>query len=302
MRVLITGATGLVGKELVSFLLKNGYSINYLTTSKNKIQEEENYHGYYWNPDKGEIDPDCLYNVGTIIHLAGAGISKRWTSSYKQEIVNSRINGITVLYKLLKSTANDVHQFISASATGIYPSSLTTVYTEDSPERDGSFLDTVVQKWEAAADSIQELGVKVAKVRTGLVLSGKGGVLKELSAPARFGLGTAFGSGKQIQSWIHITDLVGIYVHVLKHGLEGVYNAVAPHPVTQNEMVKVIAGVLDKPFIMPNPPRFLMSLVLGEMSSLLYDSQNVSARKIIDAGYQFKFLSVEKAIAKELLK
>lgn len=300
MRVLITGATGLVGKELVAYLLKNGYSINYLTTSKNKIQEEENYHGYYWNPEKGEIDAGCLHDVGAIIHLAGASISKRWTAGYKQEILESRIEGINVLYTLLKNTANDVHQFISASATGIYPDSLTTVYTEDSPERDHSFLCTVVQKWEAATDTLASLGIKVAKIRTGLVLSRKGGVLKELAGPARFGLATAFGSGKQVQSWVHIADLVGIYVHALKHGLEGVYNAVSPHPATQNELVKVIANILHKPFFMPNIPRFAMQLALGEMSTLLFDSQNVSARKIVDAGYQFRFLSVEKAVAKEL--
>lgn len=300
MRVLITGATGLVGKELVSRLLKSGYSINYLTTSKNKIQHTELYNGYYWNPKKGEIDPSCLDNVGTIIHLAGATISKRWTSSYKQEILESRVLGTNVIATLLKNTENDVHQFISASATGIYPSSDTVFYTEENTERDNSFLGMVVQKWEAAADAVAALGIKVAKIRTGLVLSGKSGVLKELAGPVKLGFGAAFGNGGQMQSWIHIDDLVGIYIHALMHGLEGVYNAVAPHPVTQNEMVKTIAGVINKPLFLPNIPRFVMNLALGEMSTLLYDSQNVSARKIVGAGYQFKFLSLESAVVDAL--
>ncbi len=300
MRVLITGATGLVGSALVSRLLKEGYSINYLTTSKSKIQHTENYQGFYWNPEKGEADPACLDDVGTIIHLAGASISKRWTADYKEEILQSRVLGTRVLATLLKNNAHYVHQFISASAIGIYPDSETTLYTEDSTGRDNSFLGMVVEKWEACADAVATLGIKVAKIRTGLVLSGKSGVLKELAAPVKLGAGAAFGKGTQMQSWIHIDDMVGIYLHVLLNGLEGVYNAVAPYPVTQNELVKTVAKVLDKPLLLPNIPRFAMKLVLGEMSTLLYDSQNVSARKIVASGYQFKFLSVETAVADAL--
>ncbi|MFP9099369.1 TIGR01777 family oxidoreductase [Flavobacterium sp. RHBU_24] len=300
MRVLISGATGLVGKNIVQVLHKQGYHIHYLTTSRDKVKDKKNYTGFYWNPIKGDIDIKCLENVGVIIHLAGASISKRWTTKYKQEIIESRVLSTKVLYTLLKNTQNTVHHFISASATGVYPSSTDKVYNEDSPERDSSFLGTVVQQWEAAADEINTLGIKVAKLRTGLVLSGKGGVLKELAGPVRLGIGSAFGSGKQVQSWIHADDLACMYMHILKNGLEGVYNGVAPHPVTQHELVKTIAKVLDKPYFMPNIPQFVMRAVLGEMSTLLFDSQHVSARKIIDSGYQFKYLSLEKAITDAL--
>lgn len=296
MKVLITGATGLVGTELVSMLLKSGYHVNYLTTSKGKVQHNEKYNGFLWNPDKGEIDQRCIDGVGSIVHLAGASIGKRWTSKYKQEILESRIITTNVLHSLLKNTQNSVHEFICASAIGIYPSSTDTIYTEDSAERDNSFLGTVVQKWEAAANQISSLGIRVAKIRTGLVLSGKSGVLKEMATPARFGFGAAFGNGTQMQSWIHLTDLAGIYFYAIKNELEGVYNAAAPHPVTQNDLVKTLARVLGKPCFMPNIPKFVMEAVLGEMSTLLFDSQNVSARKIINEGYQFKFLSLEKAI------
>ncbi len=301
MKVLLSGATGLVGTELVSLLLKNGVSINYLTTSKGKIQNEPSYNGFYWNPETGEIDEDCLEEVDAIIHLAGSSISKRWTDAYKKEILESRVVSTNVLFDLLKRKPNSVHHFISASAIGIYPSSPDKVYSEDETRFDDSFLSQVVQKWEAAVDRVKELDIKVSKVRTGLVLSGKGGALKELAAPVRYGLGAAFGSGEQMQSWIHLDDLAGIYAYIYNNELEGVYNAVSPYPVTNNTLVKETAKVLDKPFFLPNIPKFVMEMVLGEMHTLLFDSQNVSAKKIISEGYQFKYLSLEKALKAELV-
>lgn len=300
MKVLVTGATGLVGTELVSLLLKNGISINYLTTFKEKLQDKPNYKGFYWRPESGEIDEQCLEEVDAIIHLAGASISKRWTDSYKKEIIDSRVLSTTTLYALLKNKTNNVHHFISASAIGIYPSSLDKVYSEDETQFDISFLSTVVQQWEAAADAIGQLGIKVSKVRTGLVLSAKGGALKELAGPIKYGFGTAFGGGEQMQSWIHLDDLAGIYAYVFNNELEGIYNAVAPHPVTNKTLVKQAAKAMDKPYFMPNIPKFVMEMILGEMHTLLFDSQNVSAKKIISEGYQFKYLSLEKALKAEL--
>jgi uncharacterized protein (TIGR01777 family) len=300
MKVLITGATGLVGTELVSLLLKNGISINYLTTSKDKMQDEPNYKGFYWKPESGEIDEHCLEEVDAIIHLAGASISKRWTDAYKQEIIKSRVLSTTTLYTLLKNKNNNVHHFISASAIGIYPSNFEKVYSEEETQFDASFLSSVVQQWEAAADTIQQLGIKVSKVRTGLVLSAKGGALKQLATPIKYGLGAAFGSGEQMQSWIHLDDLAGIYAYILNNELEGIYNAVAPYPVTNNILIKQSAKAMDKPYFMPNIPKFVMEAILGEMHSLLFDSQNVSAKKIISEGYQFKYLSLEKALKAEL--
>lgn len=300
MKVLITGATGLVGSELVSLLLKNGVTINYLTTAESKLQNETNYKGFLWNPEKGDIDENSLEDVDAIIHLAGASISKRWTDSYKQEILESRVLSTTLLHGALKSKPNKVSHFISASAIGIYPDSLDKVYSEDETEFDNSFLSHVVQRWETAVDRIKQLNIKVSKIRTGLVLSGKGGALKEIAGPVKLGVGAAFGSGKQMQSWIDIYDLVHIYYFVLVHELEGVFNAVAPFPVTNKTLVKEIAKVLDKPFFLPNIPKFFMEMTLGEMHTLLFVSQNVSAKKIIGEGYQFKYLSLEKALKAEL--
>jgi len=300
MKVLITGATGLVGNELVTLLLKNGLHINYLTISEDKLQNEAHYKGFLWNPDKGIIDERSIEDVDAIIHLAGASIAKRWTQSYKQEILESRVLSTNVLYSLLKNHPNKVSHFISASAIGIYPDSLDKVYPEDSTDVDNSFLGKVVEKWEEAVDQISSLNIKVSKVRTGLVLSGRGGALREMARPVRLGLGAAFGSGKQLQSWIHVQDLVNIYSFIVQRGLEGTYNAVAPYPVSNDVLIGGIAKVLGKPYFLPKIPRFVMSAMLGEMHMLLFSSQNVSAKKILGAGYQFKFLSLEKALKDNL--
>lgn len=301
MKILITGATGLIGSELVALLLQNGVTIHYLTTSKKKIESRPNYHGFYWNPNQGIIDENSLMGVDSIIHLAGATISKRWTSKYKQEIIESRILSSNVLFKTLKANPHSVKQIVSASAIGIYPDSLTKVYSEDETEVDESFLGKVVMKWEESVNKFHLLNIKVAKIRTGLVLSDKGGALPEMLKPIKMGLGSPFGSGKQMQSWIHIHDLIEMYFYAVQNELDGVYNAVAPNPVTNKKLTEEIAAVVKKPLFMPNIPKFLMSLVLGEMHCLLFASQNVSSKKIENEGFVFKYKQLDKAL-KNLLE
>lgn len=296
MKILITGATGLIGTELVALLLQNGVTVHYLTTSKKKIESKPNYHGFYWNPNQGIIDENALMGVDSIIHLAGATISKRWTPKYKQEIIESRILSSNVLYKALKEHPHSVKQLISASAIGIYPDSLTKIYTEENNEIDESFLGKVVMKWEESVNKFKSLNIKVAKIRTGLVLSNKGGALPEMEKPIKMGIGSPFGSGKQIQSWIHIHDLVELYLFAVEHELDGAYNAVASNPVTNKKLTQEIAAVLKKPLFMPNIPKFLMSLVLGEMHTILFASQNVSNKKIESKGFKFKYNQVDKAL------
>ena len=207
MKILITGATGLIGNELVKLLLAKKYSINYLTTSKSKIKSKPNYKGFYWNLEQGKIDENCLYQVDVIVHLAGANIAKRWTNPYKQEIIESRTLSSELLYNLVKKTPNQVKQFISASGTAIYPESFTKVYDETTIQTEDSFLANVVKKWEESANRFQVLNIKVCKLRTGIVLSNGGGALPEMVKPIKMGLGATMGTGKQMQSWIHISDL-----------------------------------------------------------------------------------------------
>ena len=296
MKVLITGATGLIGTELVSLLLQNGISVNYLTTSKKKIVNELNYNGFYWSPEQGLIDENCLMGVDSIINLAGANIAKRWTNSYKQEIIESRLLSSALLFKVLKNNPNQVKQIVTASGTSIYPNSDTIIYDENSTQVNDSFLGNVVVKWEESTDKFSSLGLKVCKLRTGIVLSTKGGALVEMLKTIKLGLGSAFGSGKQIQSWIHIHDIAALYLFAIKNDLEGVYNAVSPNPVTNQELTFTIAKVLKKPLFMPNIPKFVMKLMLGEMHELLFENRNLSAKKIEEKGFEFKYKTIDKAL------
>lgn len=296
MKILITGATGLVGNELVSLLLQNGFSIHYLTTSKKKIENQPNYQGFFWNPTQGLADEKCLEGVGTIIHLAGASISKRWTSSYKQEIIESRTLSTQTLFKLLKNHTHHVKKIVSASAIGIYPDSLDQLYDENSQEVASDFLGNVVLKWEESVDNLSRLDISVCKIRIGLVLSMKGGALPEMVKPIRLGVGAAFGSGKQWQSWIHIHDLARIFMTAIDKNWEGTFNAVAPNPVDNQVLTKAIAHQLKKPLFLPNIPAFVMKFVLGEMHQLLFASQKVSSEKVTSKGFEFKYQNVEKAL------
>ncbi len=296
MRVLITGATGLVGSEIVKHYHKNNINVNYLTTKTAKLESIPNYRGFLWNPFKNEIDKKCFEGVDTIIHLVGASISKRWTNSYKELILQSRLQSTELLLNTLKTNTHTVKQIISASAIGIYPSSLTNYYTEKEGKQSDSFLGEVVKKWEATVEAFKSLDLLVSKVRIGLVLSSKGGALPEIVKPIKYGVGAAFGSGEQWQSWIHIKDLAKLFVFIHENKLEGIYNGVAPNPETNQELTALAAKVIKKPLLLPNIPKFAMRMLLGEMHILLYESQRVSANKIENEGFKFEFYKLQKAL------
>lgn len=296
MRILITGASGLVGTELVNLLLQNGVEVHYLTTSKKKIAKEEKYHGFFWNPAQGIIDENALLGVEVVIHLAGASISKPWTKAYKQEILESRINATNTLYKAIKDNPNQVKQIISASAIGIYPNNPDTVYTELSIATDSGFLGNVVEKWEESLNKFKPLGIKVCKLRTGIVLARNGGALPEMLKPIKFGLGAAFGNGKQITSWIHLHDLASMYFFAAKNQWEGIFNAVAPDPVSNKKLTEQLAAAARRPLFLPNIPKFVMQLALGERHELLFTDTNVSPQKALDHGFTFKFPKLKIAL------
>lgn len=302
MTVLITGATGTIGKKLVKKLAQNGVKVHYLTTSRNKIEESENVKGFFWNPDAGVIDYNCFSSVTTIIHLAGASIAKRWTNSYKEKIITSRTLTANLLFKALQNLEkHSVKHFISASAIGIYQHSFTKLHIEEHTEIDNTFLGNVVVQWEASATAFHSLGIKVSILRTGLVLDTDGGAFPPLMKSVKYFVGMPFASGKQWQSWIHIDDLVAMYNFIVQTEKEGVFNAVAPNPVSNKKLTQTTAIVMDRPCWKLTVPRFVLQLGLGQMSYLLTASQRVSSRKIEKSGFTFKYTHIHCAVS-DLLK
>lgn len=296
MRLLITGATGLIGNEIVKKCRQQNINVNYLTTRKSKIEQKNNYKGFYWNVADQEIDTACFKDVDAIIHLAGASISKRWTPSYKKEIISSRVDSTLLLINALKGETHTIKHVVSGSAIGVYPDSLTNYYDESFKGENDSFLGEVVKKWEAAVDGFSKLGIHVSKIRTGLVLSHKGGALPEMVKPIKFGVGAAFGNGKHWQSWIHISDLANMFLFLLEQKLYGVYNGVAPNPETNKTLTKVIAKVVNRSLLLPNIPKFVMKIILGDMHQLLFDSQRVSSKKIENQDFLFEYHHLKPAL------
>lgn len=296
MRILITGATGLIGSEITRLFHENGINLNYLTTSKSKIEKSENYKGFYWNPAKGEIDKRCLEGVGAIINLAGASVFQPWTSSNKEKILKSRLDSLNLLYKTLTENNHKVGQLVSASAIGIYPSSTQKMHYEEEQETADNFLGEVSEKWEVAAKKFENLSIRVAIVRIGIVLAAEGGALPQITRTVKYNIGAPLGSGNQWQSWIHIHDLARVFLFLITNGAKGVYNAVAPNPVTNEDLTKEVAYALDKKLWLPKVPGFALKLIMGEMSSVVLGSQLVSSKKIEDEGFNFLFINLRQAI------
>ncbi|MER3317739.1 MAG: TIGR01777 family oxidoreductase [Allomuricauda sp.] len=297
MKVLITGATGLVGQAIVKVLHQKGIPVNYLTTSKEKITSTEDFRGFYWNPSKDEIDLDCFDNVQAVINLAGTNIAKRWTPEHRRKVLSSRINSLQTLKKGLEQSKNkEVECLISASAIGIYPNSISEYYDENETKADDGFLGEVVQKWESEADTFEKLNIDVAKIRIGLVLSKEGGALPRMAMPIKNFVGAPLGSGEQWQSWIHIDDLAQIFVFAVENNLKGIYNGVAPNPVTNTKMTKELAKIMERPLWLPNVPAFLLKTFLGKMSTLVLASQRVSSKKIEEEGFSFQYVNICQAL------
>ena len=295
MKILITGATGLIGKVISKKALAKGYKVNFLTTSKSKINSLSGCKGFYWNPLKGIIDLNAFKEVSYLINLAGDSIANRWTTKHKNKIIESRVLSANIIYNSLIDLQINLKGIISASAIGYYPD--TYEYYDESnlcfPE---NFLQKVTDKWEKAITELETQTQNLTIIRIGLVMSAKGGILSNIVPSVRFCLGSAFGSGNQWQSWIHIDDLAGIFLHVIKNNLRGTINAVAPNPVTQNQLMKSLGKHLKRPIILPNIPKSLVKLILGDRSQLVLSSQKISSRKIEASGFNFEFRDFENAI------
>ncbi len=304
--VLITGGTGMIGSALTRELLNRHYDIIILTRSPEKYSNTSRLSYARWDVDKQTIDGDAITKADYIVHLAGAGIAdKRWTSKRKKKIAESRTNSSALIVKALKENVNKVKAVISASAIGWYgiPSFAQGKGTENNPfdENDPAaegFLATTCKEWEASIDPVVSLGKRLVKLRTGIVLSKEGGALKEFKKPLRFGIAPILGNGKQIMSWIHIDDLVRLYVYAIEtERVNGIYNAVAPHPVTNKKLIIHLARTIRGKFYIPiYVPSFLLKMVFGELSIEVLKSAAVSCKKIRGEGYHFLYPSLTAAL------
>lgn len=281
----------MVGRAVHKALAAEGHEVRILTRNPKKQGE------FAWNPAQGSIDQAALLGVDGIIHLAGASVSERWTDSHKKAIMESRVQGAETLYRAVAAMDVRPEVVISASAVGIYPNSYDRVYTE----RDGGaagFLGDVVRAWEAQADRFEALGLRVAKLRIGIVLGQGGGVLATLLPLFRLGLGSALGSGRHWMPWIHVDDLAQMCVRLTSdRNLSGVWNGVGPESATNLEFSRTLANVLQKPFWMPAPPAFALRWVLGEMAQIALMSTHCSAEKWRAVGFSYRYSDLRSALA-----
>ncbi len=299
--VLITGGTGLIGIALGQALLTKGYSVIILSREVAGKPATGQLSYASWNIEQQSIDKEAFGKADYIIHLAGAGVAdKRWTKKRKQEIVDSRVNGSRMMVHSLKTIPHKVKALVSSSAIGWYgPDPVVPNFHpfEETHPADTAFLGDTCRQWEESIDPVSHLGVRLVKLRTGIVLSKKGGALKEFLKPLRFGVAAILGTGKQIISWIHIDDLVKMFIAAIENEiLQGAYNAVAPNPVSNKELTLTLARSRQRFYIPIHVPSFVLTLVLGEMSIEVLKSATVSAAKIKNTDFEFEFPTIEKAL------
>ncbi|MFQ5492338.1 MAG: TIGR01777 family oxidoreductase, partial [Phycisphaerae bacterium] len=293
----VSGSTGLVGKRLCAALSASGCRVDRLVRSPPTGQVGE----IVWDPLAGSIDAASLEGCDAVIHLAGESIAAgRWTRAKKERILASRVDGTRLLCQTLASLKYKPSVLVSASAIGYYGNHSGEALTEDGPLGQG-FLAEVCRAWERATEPAEAAGIRVVHLRTGMVLAAEGGALAKMLLPFKLGAGGVVGSGRQIMSWIGLTDLVAAIKHVVQHeSIRGPVNAVAPNPVTNRQFTKTLGSVLRRPTIFPLPG-LVVRLLFGEMGqSLLLEGCPVSPRKLLDTGFRFEYPGLESALRAEL--
>ena len=304
-RYLITGGSGFIGTKLVKQLLEKDQHVTVLTRDTVKIA---NYFSNRMDGNSKKIrvidsleslNPEITFDI--IINLAGQGIvDKRWTATVKEQLINSRVNTTRALYEYLQDVLIKPDVFISASALGFYGLGLNSDQNAEVDERgepDNSFSSQLCILWEQEAQRIESLGIRTCYLRTGIVLGKNGGALAKMLPAFKYGLGGPLGSGKQWMPWIHQQDIIEI-IHFLVDNdtISGAVNGTAPNPVSNTDFTKILAGVLKRPAFIPMP-KFILKLMLGEMAEeLLLSGRYVIPRKVLDAGYKFKFVQLEDAL------
>lgn len=292
--VLIGGGSGLIGTRLSEILNENGYTVWHLSRT---LDPGAKYKTFHWDANEQQIDQEAVDGADYIINLAGAGIAdQRWTNHRKQVIIDSRVDTTRLLRDAIQRSKRPVKAYLSASGANIYGSRGDEVLSETHPAGEGFFGKSCLA-WEAAAQEVADLGIRTVILRTGVVLSTKGGALPKMTMPMSFFAGVYFGDGRQWMSWIHIDDICRMYLHGIEdETLSGAFNAVSPNPMRNKDFIATAAEVRDKPVIMLPAPVFALKLALGEMSHAVLDSVRLSAQKILGSGFSFSFPELRSAL------
>lgn len=287
--ILITGGSGLVGKEITKILESKDYSVAWMSRS------HQTQKSFLWNVEKNQIEPEAIEWADAIIHLAGTGVAeKRWTAERKKEILESRTQSTQLLYETIEKATIRPSTFISASAVGIYGFNTGTNLVDENGPAGSDFLAEVVIAWENEVKKMEALDLRTVLLRIGIVLSEEGGALGEMMKPP---IAAPLGSGDQWMSWIHIEDLAKMFVFALeKTTLQGVFNAVAPNPATNQQLTQAAAKAKGKPYVGIGVPGFALKLVLGEMAAMVLGGNRVTSQKIQKAGFDFEFPDLEPAL------
>ena len=299
-KILITGGSGLVGNAISERLLKTGHEPIWLSRESGSSKGIKKFK---WDIAKNYIDEKAFEGVDSIIHLAGAGIAdKRWTAEYKQQIIDSRVKSAELLFDHISKHNIKIKTLVGGSAIGYYGAiqSQKTFTEKDEPGTD--FLAKTCVQWEKSYEPFINAGIRTSIIRTAVVLSKNGGAYAKMVPVFKLGFGAALASGKQYFPWIHINDIAGIYIHALfDQTIHGIYNATATEVPTNKDFSKQLAKSYNKPFFLPNVPKVLLKLAMGEGSVMVTEGIKISNQKIIDTGYKFEFDSIEKAL-KDLAK
>lgn len=299
LRVAVTGASGLIGEALAESLSADGHRVHPLVREGGSHPEASNLgEEIPWDPSATELDPAGFEGIDAVVHLAGESIAERWSRAKKARILDSRVRGTRAVAEAVAKAGVPV--LVCASAVGFYGDGGDEVLDESSDKGEG-FLADVVWRWEAAAAAAREAGARVAHLRFGVVLSGKGGALAKMLPPFRLGAGGRLGDGRQWMSWIHLDDVVGAIRHVLDEAeLEGPVNATAPNPVRNADFTKALGSALGRPTAIP-VPAFALRLAFGEMAEeTLLVSQRAVPERLVASGYSFRFPEVRDALEHEV--
>ena len=290
--VLITGGTGFIGRNLIPLLKDKSYQITVLTRSPEKYRAYPIFNDVKLTSSLSDVSP-----VDIVINLAGANLAaKRWSDSYKQEIVESRLNLTENLIEWLKGQSQKPHTLISGSAIGYYGARGNEELDEESTSGSASeFQVRLCSRWEDTAHKAESLGIRVCCIRTGVVL-GNEGALKKMLPPFKFGLGGKLGDGNQYFSWIHIQDHINAVMHLIEHQeLRGVFNLTAPNPVTNERLTKALGKTLNRPTF-ATMPAFALKIIVGEMATMLLTGQRVFPKKLVKSGFIFKYSTIDEAL------